>query len=303
MISDAMIPAFEEIAFTDGAKFEGLWEQVWTNRIIDAGELTLSTGRVQVADALCTGWEDYPAFERRAPPGSHTVHVSLAEREDDWVISCAWLKFSDAKISHFEPAFFEGYEPDDGYAPGFGVDSGTAAITDADRAGDLDNERDGEDLLNAINATSGREEFCFHPNAPDALFCTRSGLGDGFYEVFWGLDDAGEPVCMVVDFGLMTVPIWKVATFPMPVRKTKLTHPVFDETGARAQVKKPWFGELELHVDNAIPRVRGIANGEVVSHPNRVFQGSTAVYPLAKLEGDTLEISISAGRKPAVPLG
>jgi hypothetical protein len=100
----------------------------------------------------------------------------------------------------------------------------------------------------------------------------------------------------------MTARDWKTATFPMPVRKTKLEHPVFDETGAKAIVKKPWFGKLELRIDNAIPRVRGLVNGQVVCQPHCVFQGSTAVYPLSELRGDTLEIAVSTGRKPATPL-
>ncbi len=120
-------PPFEEIAFSDGVQFEGLWDRVWTNRIHRAGTIRFPSGRIVVADALATEFEGHPGFERHVSDQQAEVFAAVAEStteegEDDWVTLAAWVRFSDADIVHWEPAWYEGYEPDDNYDPGFGVD-------------------------------------------------------------------------------------------------------------------------------------------------------------------------------------
>ncbi|MGX9290977.1 DUF4241 domain-containing protein [Bacillus sp. A015] len=41
----------------------------------------------------------------------------------------------------------------------------------------------------------------FHDKVDIAMFTT--GIGDGMYPSFWGLDENGEPTCLVTDFFIM----------------------------------------------------------------------------------------------------
>jgi len=41
------------------------------------------------------------------------------------------------------------------------------------------------------------------PETHSQIAVFSSGLGDGAYESFWGLDESGEPVTLVTDFGLV----------------------------------------------------------------------------------------------------
>ena len=267
-----LIPDFDAIAFRNGARFEGLWDRVWTTRIQRLGTINFPSGRIIVADSLCTTFTPHPTLEREVPNTVAQCNVSYAtsktpDGQPDEVILAAWVRFGDSEIVHWAPAYYEDFEPDDTYHPGFGVDSGTACIADADAARSVDSEDDGEALLRAINEPVA--DFAFHPRASEHFVAVRSGLGDGFYSSFWGLDAGGTVVCLVVDFELMHRPIWDVATIGLPLRRGELRHEVFDRAGAKVWVPRlPLFSSPRLRIRGGLPRVRVLDGDEVAGSPS-----------------------------------
>ena len=71
-------------------------------------------------------------------------------------------------------------------------------------------------------------------------------IGDGAYASWWGLDDAGAPVALYLDFDLLTELETDDAEFELPLGRGKLAHPVLALHGARARV--PWLASNKLRV-------------------------------------------------------
>ena len=96
----------------------------------------------------------------------------------------------------------------------FGVDTGMACFADATAARLFSN------VLKDFKATSPEANY-YHdvlsrdipddanwgehrpdPALPLSVIISSSGLGDGLYSAYWGLDETGNPVELVVDFQL-----------------------------------------------------------------------------------------------------
>jgi hypothetical protein len=300
-------PPFDTIARVDGARFVGLYDEVWTNRLESLGPLHFPSGRVVVADALATGFSEYPALEYAVPERGE-AYVAIGERDEqgrrDKMILASWVEFDGRKGTKWVPAYFEGHDPDDDYLPGFGVDSGTACIADARVAARLDDEASGELAMNALYDADGRPaEHVFHPGAPDHFLLTVSGMGDGYYTAYWWVDDAGEPAGVAVDFGLMTRTIWQTARIPLPLSRGPIVHETFERVGAKVHVPRfPPIGRLKLRIEGGVSRVRYMDGDTPLRSltPKRMLRTST--YDLGKPEGTHLEIAFRFGREPAEPV-
>ena len=71
------------------------------------GIVDLPTGRLRVSDMY--DW-DLTHLARPVPPGSYPVEI--VEEKDGWNLA-ARVRFSDAPVKRWEPAFFEGDKPED----------------------------------------------------------------------------------------------------------------------------------------------------------------------------------------------
>jgi hypothetical protein len=298
-----LVPNFEEIAMVDGVLFEGAWGDAWTNSVHSAGQISFPSGRVVVADALASDFDRELPLDRAVPRGPHDVFFGVAAQSpSDTLVVAAWVRFSKRAVRTWVPAFSEGYEPDDTYIPGFGVDSGTACIADLEQARSVCTEAAGERLLHGFvdGYEPGIREALFHPDTPDSFFACSSGLGDGFYSAFWGLDVEGAPTYLVVDFDLLVVPIWESFELDLPLRRGRVTAPLLEKAGAKIWVPRlPIFGKPILRVRHGHPRVRVLREGHAVPGVTRRHEHGDALYDIEWEPGDRLEVSFRIGKRLA----
>ena len=122
-----------DLAFEDGAMVEGAWDEPWTLRVIELGALTLRSGRILIGDPLTGALAGEAALARQVPPGRYPVLLSvIAASPADHRVAAAKLVIRDAPVVRWEPALFEGQEPDAERLPCYGVDSGTGVFACAD---------------------------------------------------------------------------------------------------------------------------------------------------------------------------
>jgi uncharacterized protein DUF4241 len=165
-------------------------------RDVVPGELKLPSGRLAI-DAYFSG--DTRPLRQRVAPGSYPFHVTEAKPVDGSVgggVALATLVVSERPTVRWEPA------------GGIGVDGGEAAFSSAGGARDLgtdmpdsalDRQQDFDDVMTAHRASVGLAKVGDHTNI--AVF--ETGLGDGGYGIYVGLDAAGEPTQFVLDCGLI----------------------------------------------------------------------------------------------------
>jgi Protein of unknown function (DUF4241) len=177
------------------------------------GELVLPTGRIVACDPFVFA-ADQPPFARGVAPGRYPVSVNVAHFEDDARVAYAIVRLGDRPPVRWEMALLPGQDAstlEEGYFFGYGVDAGTGCFMDAEAAKLLDGrstEENGynEDLIDRMQATYVPTwswlDFPLDPVTGANVVAFSSGWGDGSYPSYWGLDDAGTPVCLVTDFGL-----------------------------------------------------------------------------------------------------
>ncbi|MCA9637816.1 MAG: DUF4241 domain-containing protein, partial [Myxococcales bacterium] len=123
-----------DLAFEDGARVEGSWDETWTMRVIELGHLRLESGAILIGDPGVGAFDSEP-LARRAPPGRYPVLLAVAEMPGDRRVAAAKLVLRDASVRRWEPAFFEGQDPAVKGLPCYGVDSGTGTFASAEAAG------------------------------------------------------------------------------------------------------------------------------------------------------------------------
>jgi hypothetical protein len=84
-------------------------------------------------------------------------------------------------------------------------------------------------------------ESAFRLGAPSAaeLIGFSTGLGDGRYRSWWGLDAAGEPVALVVDFDLLYVREWEELFFER-LGPGPLAHPRLNQLDLQCELLDVW---------------------------------------------------------------
>lgn len=185
---------------------------------IPLGQLEVPTGRIVVADPLVN--PDRPPLAREVPVGRYPVTLYRAQ----YRIAMAELRLAPGKVARFEMATIPGQnlaELKDDEIFGYPVDAGTGGFMDAsakaamDRRETLQIEKQRgtsdrysnyyDDVLHAEMERNGGNYVLHRPLADDpvnvAIF--QSGWGDGFYASYWGLDEAGRPLVLVTDFGVL----------------------------------------------------------------------------------------------------
>lgn len=193
-------------------------QTVHSLRRVRVGTLHLSSGQVYCCDPFLS--HEVDCFELRVPPGAYEVDLRIAAFPD-WGerVALARLLISGQRVTRWQQAF---YVADGERLASFRVDAGLACFMDRDTAVLLTQAIDSfyrsrpdgnyyTDLLetgflqNAEHPGSSGD-WAMHKPVPGnagnvAMFA--SGLGDGMYSAWWGLDAAGEPAMLVADFGLL----------------------------------------------------------------------------------------------------
>src|SRR5688572_29199390 len=168
----------------------------------ECARLALPTGKLVAADA-----PELPVakpFKSNFPLGEHPVVLTIARYEDkDERIAAARIMFAKGAVTSWEeanPAMIL-------------VDSGTAAFCDAAVVRDLSKmpEKDQTAFLNRIEKTIDKNYRDTRSHAdlrlpnrsgPNLIACS-SGFGDGGYGAYLGYDRKHQPLCLLLDFGLL----------------------------------------------------------------------------------------------------
>lgn len=293
------IPQFEKLAMVDGTRYESYGE-VRTIRVRHVGRMAFPSGKILVSDAFVAEFVTDPALERTVPEGPHDVFVSESQSGENRDLVTAWVRFGDAPVAQWIHAFYEGYEPDDTYEPGFGVDSGTACIADRTSAAAVDDGEAAEHLYEALFADAQAFPHAgFHPDCDNFFACT-SGIGDGFYTSFWGLDAGGEVAVLMVDFNRLRVPVYETVRVTTPLPRGKRIAS-FTRSGITVQTTwLPLFGPPKLAMYGGHGFVRAhLPGGPESLRPTR---GLATTYRLDVPDGTELEIGAPHGYAPAQPL-
>jgi hypothetical protein len=178
----------------------------------EIGRLRLPSGRIVAADPLVE--PSLPPFTRHVPPGAYPVRLAIAHYpgDGDQRVAAAWLAFSEQPVVGWEPAQLEGLPPRrPGEPAAYAVDSATGSFLSQEGAAELARQLD--DTL--VEAVTEQMEVNYVPTwnwamvrvddeLQVAVFST--GLGDGTYPSYWGLDAAGVPAVLLTDFGLLDPP-------------------------------------------------------------------------------------------------
>lgn len=211
-------PDFFRMLFTESPKI----------RIVRAGEADFPTGEVVLADPLAYLGSQYETvLDKKVPVGSWPVELSVClSRIAGLRIAAARLLFSGKPAASYEIAMPKGKEAKDFGKPGvftfFGVDTGLACFADGKFSEDYriffetwKKENPEKNKYTDYFESLFQESYEANPELqnpggsflewklPDSgqrtvLF--SSGMGDGIYSGYWGLDAEGETVCLVAVF-------------------------------------------------------------------------------------------------------
>lgn len=204
------LPDFSKL-FDDGREIETEIGRV-VLRPRPAGELTLTSGRVVACDPLV--YPETQPFTRAAPVGTFPVTLSVAHFEDgDRRVAGALLRFAGREAVRWELALHPGEDASElgeGEIFGYPADSGTGCFMDEETARLVTDHMDGEEFADALDAEMERTyedtwswaNVEFDPDAGSNIVAFSTGVGDGLYASYFGLDASGEVVCLVTDFSL-----------------------------------------------------------------------------------------------------
>ncbi|HEY0171815.1 MAG TPA: DUF4241 domain-containing protein [Pyrinomonadaceae bacterium] len=181
-------------------------------RVKPAGDLTVTSGRVVACDPLVS--PDVEPFDRRVPAGTFPVILSVAHFEDeDRRVAAAMLRFAERAPASWELALRPGEELSaltEGEVFGYPVDSDTGCFMDAEAARLLLSGADEQAFADAIivemdetyEDTWSWANVELDAGAGHNVVAFSTGVGDGLYASYFGLDEGGRVVCLVTDFSL-----------------------------------------------------------------------------------------------------
>lgn len=208
--------------------FQDLFTDSGRIGVIRAGEADFPTGEVVLADPLaCLGTKYETVLERKIPTGSYPVELSVCRsRLVGPRVAAARLPVSSRPAVRYEIAMPRGYVREDlgkaGVLTFFGVDRGLACFADVQTSeayraffDQWDQDNPGKnhysDYFEALFQKSREERPEYQreggdflawrlPGSGQRMVLFSSGMGDGIYSGYWGLDAEGEIACLVVPF-------------------------------------------------------------------------------------------------------
>lgn len=213
----------------DAVFFQNLFRKTEKLERVAVGQVDLPTGRVVLADPMAyLGNEKYQTvLEKQIPKGSYDAELSIMRSALAGIrVAAARLKITDEIPLRYEIAMPKGFEPTDLQKPGvfsfFGVDTGLACFADVSTAKEYKvfleewkQEHPEENLyqdyfsyLFAENAKSdlavkvGAGNFLLWklPQSGKRLVMFASGMGDGIYSAYWGMDQNENITELVIPF-------------------------------------------------------------------------------------------------------
>jgi Protein of unknown function (DUF4241) len=163
-------------------------------RTIDAGVLSLPTGRIVISDPFLDPWND--TLSVRVPPGNYPVLLSII-RDD---VALVMVVLGNGKPASWQPA-----DP-----PYFSVDSATGCLMDhkvcrfLHRKAEADRyDRYTDRFRDALDANDGLSATCCIDTESGAnIVLFRTWGGDGRFPSFFGYDPSGSVACLVTDMYL-----------------------------------------------------------------------------------------------------
>ena len=212
---DTYPPAFFQSLFTESPKI----------KVVRAGEADFPTGEVVLADPIAYLGSQYETvLDRKIPAGCYPVELSVClSRIAGLRIAAARLPVSPQAAVRYEIAMPKGKEREELGKPGiftfFGVDTGLAdgKVSQENRLffEKWEKENPGKNKYTDYFAALFQESFQANPEFQNqggsflewrlpgsglrtVLF--SSGMGDGIYSGYWGLDAEGEIACLVALF-------------------------------------------------------------------------------------------------------
>ena len=209
--------------------FEGLFREGKYIRPFVMGEADFPGGKVVIADPLAyLGNEKYSlCLNRPVPRGAHPVELSIFRSPIAGLrIAAARLVVSGEQTVRYEIAMPFGKSPEDFGKPGvwniMGVDTGLGCFCDEEAAREYGSflqkwheNHPGKNHYDDYFAKWFRESYEQHPDIQReggdflvwktleggcriAMF--TSGMGDGIYSAYWGLDGKDEVTQLVIPF-------------------------------------------------------------------------------------------------------
>lgn len=191
-------------AFADGA-FVEVDNGITTNtRTLDAGHLTLPTGRIVASDPFLDPWTE--PFTVRVPPGVYPVFLAIMQND----VALAMVSFGEGP-----PVSWQSADP-----PMFGVDSGHGCLMDqkvcrflrqkaeADRY-----ERYSKAFQEALDEGDGLwGHRCIDRESGANVVLFRTWGGDGRFASYFGYATDGSLACLVTDMHLADEDVVAVKT-------------------------------------------------------------------------------------------
>lgn len=194
---------------------------------IHIGDVNLPTGSIIAADPFFT--HEQRPFLRKVEPDKYPVYIYMAEIDDEHHrVAYAKIKFRSEEAVKWVLAIADDIskeelnELSEDEFFGFPVDSGLACFLDEEtnnrliarmeelQEKDPDSNYYDEVLANEFKAYSGKNKFSrslgdwndHHPDkdSDDNVIMFASGWGDGYYPAYWGLNNNGDTVELVIDF-------------------------------------------------------------------------------------------------------
>lgn len=194
---------------------------------IHVGDVNLPTGKIIVSDPFFS-MEQLP-FSRTVQPDKYPVYIYMAEIDElHHRIAYAKIKFRPEEATKWILALTEDLtkeeldELDEDEFYGFPVESGLACFLDQetntafvekmDELQEKNSEANYYDevLAEEFKAYSGKNKFSrelgdwndHRPNkeSDNNVIMFASGWGDGYFPTYWGLNEDGDTIELVIDF-------------------------------------------------------------------------------------------------------
>jgi hypothetical protein len=293
-----------DLSFRDGARLvdgDGNPHCLTLHRL---GELPIESGGIGLGDAF-TGLSRVVPPNGALPSGRYPVELSLVRYEADAVCSRGDVRVAAARIVLSSEPVTSWVEAN----VGAGVDSGTCAFVDGDFEGEwAPDEQESEPLLDAMESESsslGPSANAVHRKlgARD-VFAFSSGLGDGIYSAYWGLDANGSPAVFCLDFDLLVCPITVDVPLDWPLRRGHLKTEELAPLAVRARVPVLKPGRVEVECESKIyPFVRWrMPDGQLRHVPVELLGGGRTRFDLRERpEGATPILRVVTGQQPMRP--
>jgi hypothetical protein len=187
------------------------WEVTLRGRALC--DLLVPTGRVVACDPFTS--PDAEPFAREVPAGAYPVTLSVAHFDDgDERVAAAMVRFAGREAVTWEMALTAEDDPaelGEGEIFGYGVDSGSGCFMDEAAAESLTDrmerdERYVEEMAAEMDKTYvdtwSWASLAPGETDPSNVVAFSSGVGDGRYASYFGLDAEGNVVSLVTDFSL-----------------------------------------------------------------------------------------------------